>query len=137
MILKAILFGVAYLGAIGAGAVERFSEADDHIALACTGMMLAGGQNAVESRIIAKGDIDLVNRRVSGFGIGSAPIFFVSATEFRFGSSPARIERASHTIEGSINRTTGRTRVVLRLTKEPARALIDMKLSCRLTPQVS
>jgi hypothetical protein len=137
MIPKAILVGVVLLCALEARAVDGVPEPDERIELSCTGMMITGATGVTESPIVASGAVDFAHRQVKGFGIGSAPITLVSASELRFGSSLTEIPRGAHTIDGSINRTTGKTRVIVRLSKEPARALIDMDLDCRLTPSVS
>jgi hypothetical protein len=137
MIPKAILVGVVLLCAVAAQAVEGAPEPDEQLELACTGILVTGEPGMATSRISAEGAVDFPGRRVRGFGIGSAPIVFVSATELRFGSSLVRPQNGGQIIEGSIDRTTGKTRIVVRLPKEPARILIDMTLDCRLTPSVS
>ena len=137
MISKAILVGVVLLCAVAAQAVEGVPEPDEQIELTCTGTLITGKNDMADSRISADGAVDFVSRRVRGFGIGSAPIVFVSATELKFGSSLTGPQSGAHMIEGSINRTTGKTRIIVRLAKDPTRILIDMNLDCQLTPSVS
>jgi hypothetical protein len=109
---------------------------DDHgFALACAGFMTTAGQEPPGSRIIADGVVDFLAMRVRGLGIGNAAI--VSATEARieFGSSPTKNGSGAHTVEGTIDRVSGETHVLVRSAEAPSPALITMALDCRLSPR--
>jgi hypothetical protein len=137
MIPKWILIGVAMTCTSAVHAVDGAPQLDEVLGLACTGTMIAGDHETPGSRIVADGIVDFLKKQVRGFGVGSVPIIFASAAEVRFGSSPIEEPLDAPTIEGTIDRTTGKTRIVVRSSKEPARALIAMTLDCRLTPSVS
>jgi hypothetical protein len=90
--------------------------------------------------------VDLVNRSVSGFGIGSSPIVFVNDTVIAFGVAPvdlvtrvaeprAATPRAGGpTVEGTIDRASGATRIVVHPATDPAGVLIAMTLDCAFEP---
>jgi hypothetical protein len=137
MIAKAILVGVAMTWATAAHAVDGAPQQDEIVRLACSGTLMTGGDNAPGSPIVAGGTIDFIKMQVRGFGLGSAPIVFTSAAEVRFGSSPLVEPRAAQTVEGAIDRVTGKTSIVVRSAREPALRLIAMTLDCRMTPPVS
>jgi hypothetical protein len=137
MIAKSILVGVAMTCATAAHAVDGAPQQDEIVRLACTGTLIAGGDDAPESRIVASGTIDFASKQVRGFGLGAAPIVFASATEVRFGASPLVDPKGAQTIEGAIDRVSGKTSIVVRSAREPALRLIAMTLDCRLTPHVS
>ena len=123
--------------ASAAHAVDGAPQPDEMLGLACTGTMIAGEDETPGNRIVADGIVDFLKKQVRGFGIGSVPIVFASAAEVRFGSSPFAEPRDAPTIEGTIDRASGKTRIVVRSSKEPAGILIAMTLDCRLTPSVS
>jgi hypothetical protein len=137
MIAKAILVGVAMTCATAAHAVDGAPQQDEIVRLACAGTLISGGEGAPESAIAASGTIDFIKMQVRGFGLGSAPIVFTSAAEVRFGTSPLVEPRGAQTIEGAIDRVTGKTSIVVRSVREPALRLIAMTLDCRLTPPIS
>ena len=137
MIPKLCVIGVVLACTGPAMAVDGAPQPDDRIELACAGTMIAGGSEATESRIVADGLVDFLKKQVDGFGIGRAPIVFVSAAEVRFGSSVVDIPKGPRSIDGSIDRKTGDTRILVRSSQDPTRILIDMRLGCRMTMPVS
>lgn len=134
MFAKLALFGGALLISILAQAAENVSQPVIEIALACTGTMIAEGQEPPGSPILADGVLNLQTMRVRGFGTGSTTIFTVSANEVAFGSTALMEMRQGHTVEGHIDRHTGKTRIVVRSAKQASSVLIDMELDCQLTP---
>jgi hypothetical protein len=137
MIAKAILVGVAMTCGTAAHAIDGAPQQDEIVRLACAGTLIAGDEGAPGSPIVASGMIDFANRQVRGFGLGSARIVFASAAEVRFGTSPLVEPREAQTIEGAIDRATGKTSIVVRSAREPARRLIAMTLDCRPAPPIS
>jgi hypothetical protein len=137
MIAKSILVGVAMTCASAAHAVDGAPQQDKIVRLACAGTLIAGEDSLTGSPIAASGTIDFIKMQVRGFGLGSAPIVFTSAAEVRFGTSPLVEPKGAQTIEGAIDRVTGKTSIVVRSTREPALRLIAMTLDCRLTPPIS
>lgn len=135
MIPKLIGIGAAVLLASFARAAENPEIEYDRFRLACSGSMVTTGQAPPGSRIMADGIIDIPNKSVRGFGIGSAPIVSVSAEVVKFGTSALKKAAGSHGIEGTINRLSGATRVVVRSTKDPWTVLIAMELDCQPTLQ--
>lgn len=135
MIPKLLFFGAAVLSAAIAGAAESPMVEVERLNLACTGFMMTGGQEPPGSRILADGIVDFPGMRVRGFGIGSAPIVSATAAEIRFGSSPVKANVGAHAVEGTINRISGETRVVVRSAKAPSAVVIAMDLDCRPTPE--
>lgn len=123
--------------ATAAHAVDGAPQQDEIVRLACAGTLIAGEAGSPESLIAATGTIDFIKMQVRGFGLGSASIVFTSAAEVRFGTSPLVEPKGAQTIEGAIDRVTGRTSIVVRSAREPALRLIAMTLDCRLTPHVS
>jgi hypothetical protein len=137
MIPKWILIGVAMTCATAAHAVDGAPQQDKIVRLACAGTLISGGEGSAESPIAASGTIDFIKMQVRGFGLGSAPIVFTSAGEVRFGTSPLVEPKGTQTIEGAIDRVTGKTSIVVRSVREPALRLIAMTLDCRVTPPIS
>lgn len=123
--------------ATAAHAVDGAPQQDGIVRLACAGTLIAGHEGSSESPIVASGTIDFIKKQVRGFGLGSAPIVFTSAAEVRFGSSPLVEAREAQTIEGAIDRLTGKTSIIVSSAREPALRLIAMTLDCRMTPPVS
>lgn len=108
---------------------------DERFSLTCTGFLMTAGQKPPGSRIVADGMVDLLHMRVLGLGIGSAPIVSATADEVKFGSSPVRQAVGAHTIEGTIDRVSGETRVVVRSARDSRSIVIAMDLDCQPTPQ--
>lgn len=123
--------------ASAAHAIDGAAQQDRIVRLACAGTLVSGTEGAPVSPISASGTIDFIKMQVRGFGVGSAPIVFTSAAEIRFGTSPLVEPRGAQTIEGAIDRITGRTSIVVRSVRDPALRLIAMTLDCRMTPPVS
>jgi hypothetical protein len=137
MIPKSILVGVAMTCATAAHAVDGAPQRDEIVRLACAGTLIAGEDGSPGSPIAASGTIDFIKMQVRGFGLGSASIVFASAAEVRFGTSPLVEPKGAQTIEGAIDRVTGKTSIVVRSAREPVLRLIAMTLDCRLTPPIS
>ena len=108
---------------------------DERFSLACTGFLMTAGQKPPGSRIVADGRVDLHRMRVLGLGIGSATVVSANAAEVRFGLSPAKETVGAHTIEGTIDRISGETRVVVRSAGISGGIVIAMDLDCQPTPQ--
>jgi hypothetical protein len=108
----------------------------EHLRLSCTGMMVTADYGPPGSKIMADGAIDLATMRVRGFGLGSVPIVLLTATRIVFDNGTGQRDVPT-TIEGSIDRTTGATRVVVHAAKDPKVDLIAMTLDCRFAPAVS
>lgn len=123
--------------ATAAHAVDGAAQQDKIVRLACAGTLMSGGDGATESPIAASGTIDFIKMQVRGFGLGSSPIVFTSAAEVRFGTSPLVEPKGAQTIEGAVDRITGKTSIVVRSVREPALRLIAMTLDCRVTPPIS
>ena len=125
------------------------SDLATRIRLSCSGVMTTDDR---ESPIMADGLVDLASMRVSGFGIGPARIVAVTPDAIGFGEgadvgvdrlttvaepvvSNARGDPAASTIvEGSIDRTSGTTRIVVRSARDTARVILAMVLDCRMEP---
>jgi hypothetical protein len=135
MIPKLLAVGTAVMAAAWAEAAESPVLEDERLSLTCTGFLTTTGQRPPGSRIVADGIIDFLEMRVRGFGIGSAPIVSATAEEIKFGSSPVEMTVGAHTIEGSVDRISGETRVVVWSPKTPRSVVIAMNLDCRPTPQ--
>jgi hypothetical protein len=123
--------------ATAAHAVDGAPQQDEFVRLACAGTLISGEDGSSQSPISASGTIDFLKMQVRGFGVGSAPIVFTSAAEVRFGTSPLVEPKQAQTIEGAIDRVTGKTSIVVRSTREPALRLIILTLDCRATPPIS
>jgi hypothetical protein len=135
MIPKLIAFGAGVISVAFAEAAESPNLEVARLRLACTGFMMTAGQEPPGSRIIADGVVDFPEMRVRGFGIGSVRIVSATAEKVKFGSSPLEETVGAHTFEGTINRITGETQVVVRSAKAPSAVVIAMDLDCRPTPQ--
>jgi hypothetical protein len=134
MISKPVALLAAVTLASLAHAAESPEVREDRFALDCSGFMETAGQPSPGSRIMVGGIIDLRAMTVSGFGIGYAPIFATTGKEIRFGASPLEVRVGAQRIEGTIDRLSGATRVIVRSTKEPQTMLIGMELDCRPIP---
>ena len=114
---------------------NRAGRSQDQIRLACTGTMMTAGQPA-PGPIVSTGVIDFQAQLVRGFGMGSQPILILTVSEIDFGSEPS--DSPSGTIvEGSINRQSGATRIVLRSARAPDAVLIESVLKCEFEHPVS
>ena len=115
----AVLLGAVLLAASAAEARNGAAQTEQRFRLTCQGTMSTEG--TPESRILADGVVDFVAMRVRGFGIGIAPIQRLTETE-------------GNAVEGSYDRATGATRIVVRSASGPPRDLIAMDLTCRTVP---
>ena len=136
MIPKLIGVGAAVFLVSFAKAAESPESEDDRLTLACSGSMVTADQAPPGGRIIANGIVDLVDMRVRGFGIGSAQIFSAGAEEVKFGDSPLKQTAAGYRVEGTIDRLSGATQILVRSAKDPSAVLIAMDLECKPTPEV-
>lgn len=134
MIPKLIAVGAAFILVSVAKAAESPEVSDDRVSLACSGSMVTAGQAPPGSRIMADGLIDFLEMRVGGLGIGSAPIVSVTTAEIKFGASLLPTTDRGHSVEGTIDRLSGETRIFIRSAKAPRTTLIAMELDCRPTP---
>jgi hypothetical protein len=103
----------------------------------CTGTMITADQPPPGGPIMANGLIDFAGQRVRGFGVGSQPIVVLTASHITFGSSPPDAAWHGNIIEGTINRQTGETRVLVRSPHDPARVRIEVALHCEFERPVS
>jgi len=127
--------GTAAFAAPPAQGKRDAEQAQDRLRLACTGTMLAAGQPS-PGPVLSNGLVDFNARMVIGFGMGSQPILILTASEIDFGSTPQA--GASGTIvEGSIDRQSGATRIVLRSAREPGALLLETQLECEFAQPVS
>lgn len=150
LVLGAILIAAAapavtMAPATSDAAVGEGTDADERFLLSCTGVM-STGERADADRVAASAMIDLVNRNVSGFGIGSSPIVVVNDAVIAFGvASVDRVTRVAEprgaapraggpTVEGTIDRATGATRIAVHPAADPATILIAMTLDCAFEP---
>jgi hypothetical protein len=139
------------LAGIGAAAAPAaLPDLDDRFLLSCTGAMASGGGTQPDggdpaNRIVASAVVDLAALSVSGFGVGAAPIVVVTpgmigfgtagAVSLRLAAEPAingRQARSGTIVEGSIDRTSGATTVIVHPASDPARVLIAMRLDCAM-----
>lgn len=134
MIPKLLAFGAAIVSVALAEAAESPTLEVERLRLDCTGFLVAAGQEAPGSRIIADGIVDFSQSRVRGFGVGSVRIVSATPREVRFGTSPFEETAGAHAVEGIFNRISGVTRVVVRSAKAPSAVVIAMDLNCRPTP---
>ena len=145
VLIAAALPGVTIaLAASNADVGERIA-ADERFLLSCTGAMSTGGR-ADADRVAANAMVDLANRSVNGFGIGSSPIVVVNDAVIAFGVAPVDLvtrvaepraatpQVGGPTIEGTIDRTSGATRIVVHPAADPAGVLIAMTLDCAFEP---
>ncbi|KAB2874359.1 MAG: hypothetical protein F9K43_04470 [Bauldia sp.] len=128
----AVLLGAVLLAASAAEARNGAAQTEQRFRLTCQGTMSTEG--TPESRILADGVVDFVAMRVRGFGIGIAPIQRLTETVVAFGSPIAGADPEGNAVEGSYDRATGATRIVVRSASGPPRDLIAMDLTCRTVP---
>lgn len=131
MLAKPILAFVVALASAAAPGSDRPQDGQRFF-LTCIGTMRTVGTAA--SPIAANGFVDLVGRRVSGFGIGSAAILVLTDTLIGFGSPGSS---GGNRVEGSLDRRSGKARIAVLSTREPAEQLIVMELDCRPAPSIS
>ena len=152
VLLATGIAGVAPSEAASTDPVLREDPADDRFRLTCSGAMSTDGRAVADAddpaaRIIADALVDFTNHRVTGFGLGSSPIVGLTAGAIRFGTAhtdtmlrvaealPARTQAATGTIvEGTIDRKSGATRIVVRPAADAARVIIAMSLDCSFEP---
>ena len=104
---------------------ERFN-------LACSGILAAPADSATTSAILADGQVDLAGGNVRGFGLGGQTIYAVSATRIAFGSGNGDL--GARLIEGSIDRETLETRILVRSAGSEEPPVMAMRLDCRAVP---
>ncbi len=95
----------------------------------CSGTMRTA--DAPPIPIVAEAFVDLGKRRVFGFGIRSARVVVANDRLITFGGDG---EAGHDQVEGSLDRRTGKARVVVLAANDPARELIAMELDCRQAP---
>ncbi len=134
MIPKLVAVGVAALNAAYVESAGGSLANPERFGLACRGAMMTANHRSPGDQILADGIVDLKGRRVSGLGIGSAPILSASAIEVKFGTPLQEKQAGHHLVEGTIDRLSGVTHVVVRSGKAPEMVLIEMRLECRTTP---
>jgi hypothetical protein len=136
MIPKLVAVGVAALNAAYVESAGGSLAHPERFGLACRGALMTANQRSPGDQILTDGIVDLKGRRVSGLGIGSAPILSASAVEVKFGTPLQEQEKQAgrHLVEGTIDRLSGMTHVVVRSGKAPEMVLIEMRLECRTTP---
>jgi type II secretory pathway pseudopilin PulG len=156
LVFAAVLIATALPGAMPslAASVDSTSNetatVDQRFLLSCTGAMATDGRapdrNDTADRIVATAVVDLTTQRISGFGIGSAPIVVSTPAMIGFGNGGVdTLTLAAETarppgaktgtlVEGSFDRLSGVTTVVVHPASEPERVLIAMRLDCRIVP---
>ena len=77
---------------------------------------------------MTSGGVDLDRRWVYGFGLGGVPVVYVTQKEIGF---------ASPTIDGSVDRHTGRTTITMHAGQDPSHAVMSMDLACRVSIPLS
>jgi hypothetical protein len=100
-----------------------------HFLLACSGT-LATPANAVVSEILADGQVDIETRTIHGFGLGGQPVRSIDATYISFGGGIGG--RGERLIEGSIDRQTLETRIVVYGSDDEGDPLMAIRLDCRM-----
>ena len=145
ILIAAALPGVTIALAASNADIGESIAADERFLLSCTGAMSTGGRTEAD-QVAANAMVDLANRSVSGFGIGRSPIVVVNDAVIAFGVAPvdlmtrvaeprAATPRATGTtVEGTIDRTSGATRIVIHPAADPAGVLIAMTLDCAFEP---
>jgi hypothetical protein len=152
MELGAALLAGSVAGIGAAAAPGALPDLDDRFLLSCTGAMAADGRTQPDkddpaSRIVASAVVDLAALSVNGFGVGAAPIVVVTPGTIGFGTGGAdglrlaaepagegRGARSGTIVEGSIDRVSGMTTVIVHPAADPARVLIAMRLDCAMEP---
>ena len=132
MLAKSILVGATVVWVSSSQPINA-PVPPERFFLTCAGTMRTAGDPG--SEITANGLIDLARMRVIGFGVGGGPILVMTASLIGFGS----VGRAQggDTIEGSIDRATGRVRIVVKSASDPAHEVIAMDLNCKSATPMS
>ena len=107
----------------------------DRFHLACSGTMAAPADSPTTSQILADGQVDIVGGNVNGFGLGGQSIYLVSDTHIAFGSGIGG--RGNRLIEGSIDRQTLATRILVGSMHGVETPMMTMRLDCRMTPPLA
>jgi hypothetical protein len=102
----------------------------DRFRLACSGTLAPSADRPVASPIMADGIVDLVKGNVYGFGLGGQPIRSVTLRQIAFGDGAGLT--ATGRIEGSIDRQTLETRIVVHARGMDEDPLIAMRLACHI-----
>ena len=111
---------------------EGVSAPAERQRLTCTGMMMTPDMKPPGTKLVADGMVDLGAMRVRGFGMGSVPIVLLTDSRIVFSASGG-----GPGIDGTIDRRTGATRIVVHPAKKPQDELIGMTLTCRFVPAIS
>jgi hypothetical protein len=147
------LAGASFSPAASVGStLDDTTVADERFLLSCTGAMATDGSAMADrsdpaGRIVASAMVDLAHAQVSGFGLGGSPIVVLTDAVIGFGSAavdtvtmvaePRTAKPSAQTgtvVEGTIDRATGATRIVVRPAADPARIVIAMTLDCVFGP---
>jgi hypothetical protein len=131
MLAKSILALAAIVTASASAPSDDALPRRERLLLTCVGTMRAADAPAMP--IVADAFVDLSGKRVDGFGARSAPIVRMTDALIVFGGTAgADGER----VQGSLDRQTGKARIVVLTVSEPVRELIAMELDCR-PPSIS
>lgn len=98
--------------------------------LACSGTLAPSADRPVASPIMTDGIVDLVQGNVYGFGLGGQPIHSVTVREIAFGDGAG--VTGDGRIEGSIDRRTLETRIVVHSSREEGDPVMAMHLACHI-----
>jgi hypothetical protein len=131
MLAKSILALAAMLTASATPSNDSALKAQRFF-LSCAGTMHVA--DAPATPIIAEAFLDLALHRLDGFGVTDVPIVQVTDAEIVFDGAGARY--GEH-VKGSLDRHTGKARIVVLTVSEPARELIAMELDCRPATSIS
>ena len=131
----------ASIGTVAVAAPPGLSDSDvpkpsERLRVTCIGTTITADQPPPGSAVTADGLIDFAARRVRGFGVGTQPIVVLTASDIGFGSAPPE-GTAGYIVEGSIDRRSGGTRVLVRGQQRPAEVLIELRLDCKFEQPVS
>jgi len=119
------------LGAAGGDSLRL----PDRFHLACSGTLAAPADSAASAAILADGRVDMVGGNVNGFGLGGQPIRAISDTHIEFGSGIGR--SGGRLIDGSIDRDTLETRILVHSIHGVETPVMAMRLDCRVTPPLA
>lgn len=134
-----------------AAAPGKATEAAGRFLLSCNGAMATDGspradRNDPTRQVMASAVIDLDTGSVNGFGVGAVAVVTVTPGMIGFGNGggdtftlaaePAtkRATVPGTIVEGSFDRVSGATTVVVHPASDPERVLIAMNLDCRPGP---
>ncbi len=129
--------GTTALAAPGVASASDTPASIERLRVSCVGTTITADQPPPGGPVVANGLIDFVERRVLGFGVGSQPIVVLTASDISFGSSPQEGARLGNIVEGSIDRQTGSTRIVVRAPQDPSGVVIELRLGCEFEQPVS